>query len=109
MHYSERRRGYRALDQDLLTDPSQPACGTVVTVCMMNIDLTGQADVVTGAGRGIGLAVTRSLTASGAHVIAGTPLSSAELDRLAAEGAATTREVAPRGGSPRLKARDTAV
>lgn len=91
MHYSERRRGYRALDQDLLTDPSQPACGTVLTVCMMGIDLTGQADVVTGASRGIGLAVTRALTASDA------------------QGAVTTLEVALRGGSPRLKARDTAV
>jgi hypothetical protein len=109
MHYSERRRGYRALEQDLLAGPSQPARGTVLTICMMNIDLTGQAAVVSGAGRGIGLAVTRALTASGAHVIAGTPLSSAELDRLAAEGAVTTLEVAPRGGSPRLKARDTAV
>jgi hypothetical protein len=109
MHYSERRRGYRALDQDLPADPSQPACGTVLTVCMMNIDLTGQAGVVTGAGRGIGLAVTRALTASGAHVTAGTPLSSAELDRPAAEGAVTTLEVAPRSGPPRLKARDTAV
>jgi NAD(P)-dependent dehydrogenase (short-subunit alcohol dehydrogenase family) len=61
----------------------------------MNIDLTGQTAVVTGASRGTGLAVTRALTASGAHVIAGTRHSSAELDQLAAEGAVTTFEVIP--------------
>jgi NAD(P)-dependent dehydrogenase (short-subunit alcohol dehydrogenase family) len=60
---------------------------------MMNIDLTGQAGVVTGAGRGIGRAVTRALTASGAHVIAGTPRSWAGLDKVAAEGTATTPKV----------------
>jgi NAD(P)-dependent dehydrogenase (short-subunit alcohol dehydrogenase family) len=60
----------------------------------MNIDLTGQTAVVTGAGHGTGLAVTRALTASGAHVIAGTRHSCAELDRLAAEGTVTTFEVA---------------
>jgi NAD(P)-dependent dehydrogenase (short-subunit alcohol dehydrogenase family) len=59
----------------------------------MNIDLTGQAAVVTGAGHGIGLAVTRALTASGAHVIAGTRHSCVELDQLAAEGTVTTFEV----------------
>jgi NAD(P)-dependent dehydrogenase (short-subunit alcohol dehydrogenase family) len=50
----------------------------------MNIDLTRQAAVVAGAGRGIGLAVTRALTASGAHVIAGTRRSCAGVDQLAA-------------------------
>jgi NAD(P)-dependent dehydrogenase (short-subunit alcohol dehydrogenase family) len=55
-----------------MIDPSQPAGGTVLSVCVMNIDLTGQTAVVTGAGRGIGLAVTRARTASGAPVIAGT-------------------------------------
>ena len=59
----------------------------------MNIDLTGQTAVVTGAGRGIGRAGTRALTASGAHVIAGTRHSCAELDQLAAEGTVTTFEV----------------
>jgi NAD(P)-dependent dehydrogenase (short-subunit alcohol dehydrogenase family) len=61
----------------------------------MNIDLTGQTAIVTGASRGIGLAVTRALTASGAHVIAGTRHSCAELDQLAAEGTVTTFEVIP--------------
>jgi NAD(P)-dependent dehydrogenase (short-subunit alcohol dehydrogenase family) len=52
----------------------------------MNIDLTGNNAVVTGASRGIGLAVTRALAASGAQVTAGARKSSAELDKLAAEG-----------------------
>ncbi|MGA9832305.1 MAG: SDR family NAD(P)-dependent oxidoreductase, partial [Trebonia sp.] len=43
----------------------------------MNVDLTGQTAVVTGASRGIGLAVTRALAASGAHVVAGALHSSA--------------------------------
>ncbi len=73
---------------------------------MMNIDLTGQTAVVTGAGRGIGLAVTRALTASGAHVIAGALHSSAELDKLAAEGTVTAVEVdlAAPGGPAELAA-----
>ena len=52
----------------------------------MNIDLTGRSAVVTGASRGIGLAVTRALVASGAHVTAGARESSAELDKLTADG-----------------------
>jgi NAD(P)-dependent dehydrogenase (short-subunit alcohol dehydrogenase family) len=60
---------------------------------MMNIDLSGQTAIVTGASRGIGLAVTRALAASGAHVIAGALHSSAELDKLATEGAVTAHSV----------------
>jgi NAD(P)-dependent dehydrogenase (short-subunit alcohol dehydrogenase family) len=60
---------------------------------MLTIDLSGQTAVVTGASRGIGLAVTRALTGSGARVIAGALHSSAELDRLAANGLVTVREV----------------
>jgi NAD(P)-dependent dehydrogenase (short-subunit alcohol dehydrogenase family) len=73
---------------------------------MMNTDLTGQAAVVTGAGRGTGLAVTRALTGRGAPVIAGTRHSSAELDRLAAAGTVTTLEVAlaTPGGAAELAA-----
>jgi NAD(P)-dependent dehydrogenase (short-subunit alcohol dehydrogenase family) len=52
----------------------------------MDVDLSGQLAVVTGASRGIGLAVTRALAASGARVTAGARRSSAELDELAAGG-----------------------
>jgi NAD(P)-dependent dehydrogenase (short-subunit alcohol dehydrogenase family) len=37
----------------------------------MDLELTGKIAVVTGAGKGIGLAVTRALIAEGAHVVAG--------------------------------------
>ena len=60
---------------------------------MINVDLTGQTAVVTGASRGIGLAVTRVLAASGAHVVAGALHSSAELGKLAAEGSVTISEL----------------
>ena len=56
---------------------------------MMKIGLTGRSAIVTGASRGIGLAVTRALAGSGAHVIAGARHSSADLDKLAAEGTVT--------------------
>ncbi len=73
---------------------------------MMTTDLTGQTAIVTGASRGIGLAVTRALAASGAHVIAGALHSSAELDKLATEGAVTTLSVdlAAPGGPAELAA-----
>jgi len=51
----------------------------------MNIDLAGRSAVVTGASRGIGLAVTRALAASGARVTAGARTSSAELGKLAVD------------------------
>nr|WP_268903883.1 SDR family NAD(P)-dependent oxidoreductase [Candidatus Frankia alpina] len=43
--------------------------------------------VVTGASRGIGLAVVQALVAEGATVVAGARRSSPELDELAASGA----------------------
>jgi NAD(P)-dependent dehydrogenase (short-subunit alcohol dehydrogenase family) len=60
---------------------------------MMNVDLTGQTAIVTGASRGIGLAVTRALADAGARVVAGARRSSDELGRLAAEAAVTAVEL----------------
>ena len=73
---------------------------SVWCAAVLNIDLTGQTAVVTGASRGIGLAVTSALSASGARVIAGSLHSSSELDRLAAGGSVLAHEVdlaAPHG------------
>jgi NAD(P)-dependent dehydrogenase (short-subunit alcohol dehydrogenase family) len=47
----------------------------------MDLDLDGKVAVVTGAGKGIGLAVTRALAGEGAHVVAGS-LSTGSLDGL---------------------------
>jgi len=55
------------------------------STAVITIDLTGQTAIVTGASRGIGLAVTRALASNGARVIAGALHSSAELDKLAAQ------------------------
>jgi NAD(P)-dependent dehydrogenase (short-subunit alcohol dehydrogenase family) len=52
----------------------------------MDLGLSGKTAVVTGASRGIGLAVVRGLAAGGAHVIAGARESSAGLDELARAG-----------------------
>jgi NAD(P)-dependent dehydrogenase (short-subunit alcohol dehydrogenase family) len=50
----------------------------------MELGLAGRAAVVTGASRGIGLAITRALAAEGATVVAGSLRGSPELDELAA-------------------------
>ena len=72
----------------------------------MDLGLTGRTAVVTGASRGIGLAITRGLAAHGAHVIAGARRSSAELDELAKEGSVRVLEVdlTDPGGPARLVA-----
>jgi NAD(P)-dependent dehydrogenase (short-subunit alcohol dehydrogenase family) len=59
----------------------------------MDLGLNGRTAIVTGASRGIGLAVTRGLVAEGARVIAGARKSSAELDELAGTGVVRAVEV----------------
>jgi NAD(P)-dependent dehydrogenase (short-subunit alcohol dehydrogenase family) len=52
----------------------------------VDLGLHGKVAVVTGASKGIGLAVTSALVAEGARVVAGSRSSSPELDRLVASG-----------------------
>jgi NAD(P)-dependent dehydrogenase (short-subunit alcohol dehydrogenase family) len=54
----------------------------------MDLGLAGSVAVVTGASKGIGLAITRALVDEGARVVAGARRSSPELDDLAARGSA---------------------
>jgi len=72
----------------------------------MDLGLTGRTAVVTGASRGIGLAITRGLSANGVHVVAGARRSSPELGQLAEEGSVRVLEVdlADPGGPGRLVA-----
>ncbi|GHJ45165.1 3-oxoacyl-ACP reductase [Catellatospora sp. TT07R-123] len=59
----------------------------------MEQELAGRVAVVTGASKGIGLAVVRALTAQGARVAAGARTVSAELAELTAGGAVTALAV----------------
>jgi NAD(P)-dependent dehydrogenase (short-subunit alcohol dehydrogenase family) len=52
----------------------------------MDLGLAGKIAVVTGASKGIGLAVTAALTDEGAHVVAGSRSRSPELERLSEAG-----------------------
>jgi NAD(P)-dependent dehydrogenase (short-subunit alcohol dehydrogenase family) len=51
----------------------------------MELHLTGKVAIVTGAGKGIGLSVTRALVAEGVHVVAGVRTGNPELTGLAAQ------------------------
>jgi NAD(P)-dependent dehydrogenase (short-subunit alcohol dehydrogenase family) len=70
----------------------------------MDLGLAGKTAVVTGASKGIGLAVVRGLAAAGAHVIAGARSSSAGLDELARAGQVQTvlADLAAPSGPARL-------
>jgi len=72
----------------------------------MDLGLSGRIAIVTGASRGIGLAVVHGLVAEGVRVTAGARKSSAELDELAAAGTVRVVEVdlAEPGGPARLVA-----
>ena len=60
---------------------------------LLDLGLRGKRVVVTGAGRGIGLAVVRGFVAEGAYVTAGSLRVSPELDELARGGSVTPVEV----------------
>jgi NAD(P)-dependent dehydrogenase (short-subunit alcohol dehydrogenase family) len=72
----------------------------------MDLHLTGQTAIVTGASRGIGLAITRGLVEEGVIVTAGALKSTAELDELARSGMVQVvqGDLAEAGGSARLVA-----
>jgi NAD(P)-dependent dehydrogenase (short-subunit alcohol dehydrogenase family) len=59
----------------------------------MDLGLEGTVAVVTGASRGIGLAVTRALVAEGVRVVAGARASSPELDELVKAGSVQLAQV----------------
>jgi NAD(P)-dependent dehydrogenase (short-subunit alcohol dehydrogenase family) len=52
----------------------------------MDLELTGRVAIVTGASKGIGLAITQALTSEGVHVFAGARESSTALDALQRQG-----------------------
>jgi NAD(P)-dependent dehydrogenase (short-subunit alcohol dehydrogenase family) len=55
----------------------------------MDMNLTDKIAVVTGASKGIGLAISQALAEAGAHVVAGARHNSPELQALEAAGSAT--------------------
>ncbi|MFU8946250.1 SDR family NAD(P)-dependent oxidoreductase [Mycetocola zhadangensis] len=59
----------------------------------MDLELAGKVAVVTGASKGIGLAIVQSLVDEGVSVVAGSRSGSAELDRLVGTGAVVSARV----------------
>jgi NAD(P)-dependent dehydrogenase (short-subunit alcohol dehydrogenase family) len=56
----------------------------------MDLELQGKRAVVTGASKGIGLAITRTLVGEGVTVVAGSRHNTPELDALAVTGSVQT-------------------
>jgi NAD(P)-dependent dehydrogenase (short-subunit alcohol dehydrogenase family) len=78
----------------------------------LDLGLAGQIVVVTGAGRGIGLAVTEAFLAAGARVVAGSKQRTDALDALVKQGAELTvveLDLATPEGPAALKAEASAV
>ncbi|MGK5682594.1 SDR family NAD(P)-dependent oxidoreductase [Actinoplanes sp. URMC 104] len=75
----------------------------------MDLRLTGRAALVTGAGRGIGLAIVRALAAEGVRVVAGSRSVSPELAALAEGGRVhpVTADLSTPDGPARLVAAGT--
>src|SRR3954452_24426274 len=70
----------------------------------VDLGLTGKRVLVTGASKGIGLAIVQGLVAEGATVVAGARHSSVELDRLVAAGTVefVAADLSTRGGPAAL-------
>ena len=72
----------------------------------MDLLLKGKTAIVTGAGKGIGLAITQALADEGAHVIAGSRTRTAEIEKLEAGDGVTfvAVDLASVDGPPALAA-----